>query len=333
MTSGDDLLRSRIRPWLVRLAAVVAVNASVAVWPQSHPDLVPGESTTLRVGYSAEVFIDVDLNDALAATEVWLSKVFERFGSDDFTGTRTFVLKNHEHIVEAVDRKVVDVLALTPLEYMRLRDRTDLIPAFTTVVFGSQTFREIVLTRRDAKATEILQLRGKSVIVERAGRGLIPMLWLDVLVRRHQAVASADFFRTVRTAPNVSKTVLPVFFGKVDACVVPASSFETMVELNPQIGQQLTAIAESRPITNGFICIRQGFYDRVGAQIEEVISMMHEDPSGRQMLALFHVDQMKPFNPADLIALEGLIKEYQQLSGRHTYSLKSQSTPSAMLNK
>ena len=99
------------------------------------------------------------------------------------------------------------------------------------------------------------------------------------------------------------------------------SIFETMVELNPQLGERLTVIARSPAFSNGIICIRRGFYDRMGAQIEEVIAMMHEDPAGRQMLALFHIHCMKPFQKTDLLALEERIGEYQQLSGRDSYPL------------
>ena len=78
----------------------------------------PAEHTILRVGYSSQIFIDVDLNDALAATEVWLDKIFEDYGSEDFIRTETQVLRSRERIVEAVEAAKVDVLAITPLEYL-----------------------------------------------------------------------------------------------------------------------------------------------------------------------------------------------------------------------
>lgn len=304
------------------VAAILTAAATLSSPATADPPKVD-EPTILDVGFSAEIFIDVDLNDALAATEVWLSKILERFGKPDFTGTRSLLLTGDDHIVDAVRDGKVDVLALAPLEYVRLRDRLDVLPAFTSVVLGSGTFRDVVLTRKDLNATNFTDLGGLHVVVKRAGRGLITMLWLDALVLRHGGESSGAYFGSVRMAPNVSRAVLPVFFGQADACVVPSSSFDTMVELNPQLGEQLTVIAESPPLTNGIICVRRAFHDRVGAQLEKVIGSMHEDPVGAQMLTLFHVDRLKPFQEGDLDEVEKLVREYEQLRagvGRHSQS-------------
>ena len=311
---------------VIGLSATVVAALTAAVTLGSPATAVSrkvDEPTILHVGFAAEIFMDVDLTDALAATEVWLGEVFGRFGSADFTGTTTLVLTSDEHIVDAVDGVAVDVLALTPLQYTRLRDRIDVVPAFTAIVSGSGTFSDIVLTRKDLEATEFADVRGTSVIVEKAGRGLISMLWLESLVLRQGVASSVDYFGSIRMAPNVSKAVLPVFFGKADACVVPNSSFETMVELNPQLGEQLTVIAESPPLTNGIICVRRAFHGRVGAELDQVMASMHEDPAGAQMLTFFHVDRLRQFQEGDLATVEQLVREHEQLRagvGGHSQS-------------
>ena len=245
----------------------------------------PPAHTILHVGYSSEIFIDVDLNDALAATEVWLDKIFEEFGSDDFTGTETQVLHGTDRIVEAVEAEEVDVLAITPVEYLELRDVIDIVPAFVSSVFGSRSFEEVLLVRHDAAFDSVVDLHGRRAVVERAGRGVIPVLWLDMLVQQASGGTSQDFFSSVQTAPNVSKAVLPVFFGQADVCVVPYSSFETMVELNPQLGRELVVIARSPPFSNGLLCVRRAFYEMLWPQLNEVMGTMHEKPRDGGLLS------------------------------------------------
>lgn len=91
---------------------------------------------------------------------------------------------------------------------------------------------------------------------------------------------------------------------------MPFSSFETMVELNPQLGRDLKVIARPAPFSNGLLCIRRGFYELVGPQLEEVTGSMHEKVTGEQLLTLFHADRLVPFEEGDLIDLEALVQQY-----------------------
>ena len=55
----------------------------------------------------------------------------------------------------------------------------------------------------------------------------------------------------MKLVDHASQAVLPVFFRQADACLMPRWSYDTMVELNPQVKDQAIILALSPLLARG----------------------------------------------------------------------------------
>ena len=273
-----------------------------------------------EVGYSASLFYDVDVNDARAATRVWL-ELFVRHVGEEST-VQTSVLDGPEAIARAVERTEVDLVILSSVEYFQLRGRVPLVPLVTGSREGNISFEYGLLVRRGRGLQELADLEDRRLIIEIGGWGSIPWMWLDAALLRADLRSGAAFFAEVQEAKKVSQAVLPVFFGRADACVVSMESFATMVELNPQLGEALQVLRRSPPFCRGLVCAREDFNQIYGNLLEESLASLHDQPEGQQVLTLFHTDRLVPFAPAQLEGIEALMVEYEELRAQETRSLE-----------
>jgi hypothetical protein len=101
-----------------------------------------------------------------------------------------------------------------------------------------------------------------------------------------------------------------VFFGQAKACVVPRAGFETMQELNPQIGKTLKVIEASAPLLTVIVLLTDAVTERDRLDIKRSALQVHNSTEGRQMLSLIGKDRMVDFKPSDLIGIEALVEDY-----------------------
>ena len=124
------------------------------------------------------------------------------------------------------------------------------------------------------------------------------------------------FFATIKSVNRASQALLPVFFQQVDAAVVERHAFKTMVELNPQLNEQLTVLAYSSPLVHSIACLNRNADEQVKKAIIDTASKLGESTNGRQILILFQLDRVVPFKPSHFEALVALVKEHHDLKTR-----------------
>ena len=274
-------------------------------------------SGVLEVGYSRNLFYNVDMNDARAATKVWVKGLIDKTG--ELAESRSVVLDDLDATVRGVNARELDLLVLLSSEYLRIKDKirqeVSLVPMASAVSGGEIEQRYVLLTHRNSGLERLNQLRGKTLIQAIAGKGSIPRMWMDVLLWRSGLDAGETFFEEIREVSKVSQAVLPVFFGQGEACVTPLDAFHTMTELNPQLAEELRIIETSPGFCQVVVCGRKDVYEStLNRYLEESILSLGNDPDGQQLLMLFHVDRLVPFDPVYLESVAELMEEYERLS-------------------
>jgi hypothetical protein len=109
--------------------------------------------------------------------------------------------------------------------------------------------------------------------------------------------------------------VLPVFFGKKDACLVDDAGFQVMNELNLQVGKALQTVTISEPYVDGIVCLRNEGWPSA-AQKQDVIDALaelHQEPAGQQILTLFKIGQLVPFEEKQLDTVKRLRATHDRL--------------------
>src|ERR1035441_10793653 len=83
------------------------------------------------------------------------------------------------------------------------------------------------------------------------------------------------------------RVVLPVFFGQSDACLTSKRSFDTMCELNPQVGKDLIVIASSPVMVVTFYIFHKNYHGVSRERFARVYSEVSTSAAGRQLATLF----------------------------------------------
>ena len=126
---------------------------------------------------------------------------------------------------------------------------------------------------------------------------------------------SQSFFRSVKLVENASKAALPVFFHQADACLMPHWSYDTMVELNPQIKEQTTIMAQSPLLARGGLFMVKGLPPEK-RELIPATPKVWQSARARQLMTLFHSEQIIPFQPAYIQTMVNLYDEFSKLTRR-----------------
>ena len=273
-----------------------------------------GQKPALILGYSSQLFYGVEVNDAKAATKVWTDTLIRRQGV--FKKSDTIIIQDLPSLEKAANAKAVDIIIMLPQEFIEIRNKIPFEPVFSSAISSGVYEEFILLVRKDRGIEKLSDLRGKKLLVETGQRGTIPTFWLDILLARERLPEGKEFFSSIKELNKISQVVLPVFFRQADACLASRLAFETMSELNPQVGKELKAIATSPGFLTGVICFRRDFYAQYKDHLDDSLRSLHTDPQGKQILTLFRVNQLIPFEPSHLETVDALLKEHRILKAR-----------------
>ena len=306
---GPAVLRRGGRGLIRRLLLMLPLFLSATVFPGM------GEETPVfHIGFSAATFGEVNENDAIAAVRIWAQELAQERGIP--ADPQPKILRGVAEITAALTNRTVDCLNLTADEYFALRNLMAMQDCVVAVKGHSITEEYVLLVNRGSGIGRLSDLRGRKLGLLHSSRASLAPVWSETILAREGLGSAADFYSQIVSAPKISQVVLPVFFRQLDACVVTRSGFETMVELNPQVGRQLQVIASSPPIVPVLFCFRADYSSPIRAKVLEELAHWHETPAGRQILTLFQSETLEeqPFSCLDS-GME-LLAEHQRLCGK-----------------
>ncbi|MHB9006087.1 MAG: phosphate/phosphite/phosphonate ABC transporter substrate-binding protein [Limisphaerales bacterium] len=270
------------------------------------------EETLFRVGFSSAMFTDVNKNDAKASVKVWGQSLARERGIPTDPDTRIF--NDIDEIFRALRDKSVDAVGITILEYAALNRTVRFAPIFITHTGGRTREQYLVLVHRDSQIERLADLRGRSLTFHQNSRVRLAQPWLDTLLIQEVGKPAAEWVGKITQSPKLPKAVLPVFFHQSDAGVVTLTGFETMRELNPQIGQQLKILAKSPEVVPSVFCFRADYAPAFKENLFAGIRDLHKSVAGQQVLTVFQSEKIQD-EPASCLdsALE-LLERHTQLT-------------------
>ena len=75
----------------------------------------------------------------------------------------------------------------------------------------------------------------------------------------------------------------------------------------------MVALASSPEYCRGLLCVRKDILGEYKWLLEESLLALHEEPRGKQILTLFRVDRIIPFDASRLESVMALVEEYSEL--------------------
>ena len=243
-----------------------------------------------RVGFARNLFTDVNDTDARASVKAWGLSITKEYGIRIDPTAHLF--ENPAEMISAMQRGEVDALSLLFSEYEELAARVELGPWFVTQIAKEVFEHYILLVHEDAGIIDPSSLQGSLLLLHNNGRMCLAPDWMDRLAMEHTFRNASVLFGEIRTVPKVTGAVLPVFFRKADACVVSESSFETVREMNPQLGLKLRVLAKSPPLLPAVMCFRKDFESPEKERLMQALRELHTTPAGKQVLTIFQAEAL-----------------------------------------
>lgn len=263
----------------------------------------------LHLGIISKMLHGKDIKDIESATNIWLTWAVEDFNIQ----AATTLYNDLETIADDYLNGKLDVVAVSGLDYLKLvqmiGEKPRLGPA--AVIDGKITMKHLLVGRMEAAGNRIADLKGKILALPKFND--VELLFVDTLLLRLEKTKAKNFFNTIVEKNNASRAVLDVFFNRSDVCAVPEYVYQTVIELNPQIGRKTKVLARSPELVSGVTCYPENINPRLKKIFESMVPKLKQTEKGRQMLTMYSIDDLTNAKQKDLDALRSLLAEYESL--------------------
>ena len=253
------------------------------------------------------------IGDAQVALESLAGALNERF-SEKFRNTTAEIFEDLNLLQETLDKKKIDIVGLVAHEFIQLADSIPMIPFLVASQGENPYFEMVLLVRISDTVRDIAHLKGKNLIIDIINKEHLAKMWTDVLLLREGLPLRDTFFNQIKEVDRASLAILPVFFDQADACITSQRSFNTMVELNPQVGKSLRILCKSPNFLAGVVCVSDDLSDKDKKEMLEILEEIHTYPEGEQLLLILQIDKLVSYHPEYLETTEALVGEYSKLS-------------------
>lgn len=287
---------------------LIAFPQGPAIPPADQND----EFTPFRIGVAGEVLADVRKEDAIAAYTEYATAFARQQGVKANIGAKLFdelgALRN------AVQRNELEIVGLVTEDYFKLKNDETLDLMFSGEVNNTSRMEYVLLVRSDSNIRELKDLKNKRIIEWIGAKMSLARTWLDVALMEKGLSSTDEFFGTIESSGKLFKVVLPVFFQQADVCLVTKQGYDTMEELNPQLGRDLRILAYSDGVVPFVTCFRSSFKGRIREETISAHVTAHDHPEGQQVLMLFRIDRIVHCQPSDLDSARHLVNRHRELS-------------------
>jgi ABC-type phosphate/phosphonate transport system substrate-binding protein len=297
-------LRFGISRFLIAALLTCCLGAAWAV------DATPEELPLFSIGFSLNSFVDIDAKDAHAAIKLWTAEMGAQAKMQATSTLYTDIME----LVTDFQKGRLDVGIFTSLDYIKFEPSLKGMPAFLSVRNGKATERYVVLTSADRPGSGIASMKGSRLAYLQ--NDTMALLFLNTLLLRQHKPEMNQFFSSLQVKTKASQAIHAVYFGSADICVTTERAYQTMTELNPQVGRKLKAIALSPDLLQGVSAYRSGLSRDVREKAETFGKNIKLYPRGKQILTLFQIDDVVMVKESDFTATRQLYNEYRQLKGK-----------------
>ena len=281
----------------------------IALQSQIIKGQTPGDNIGyFQVAFSTNVFKGVYLNDAIAGAKVLTETLIKEYSRTKYEVLPPTTFSTVEELESLLKLQEVEVFILHATELIQLRQTNLVEPICVAVRNGSpyDVFYLLVNKKRNYKRLE--DLKDKRILIGSPFEGDMPVIWLGNLLKNKKLESKEKYFSSIEYFEKALPSILPVFFNKADACIITKSLFETVIELNPQINNDLTAIEISEPISIGIVAIRRNISSQdLKDDIYSAFINLHKNTNGRQYLNIFRIESVKEFKEEYLVSTYRLL--------------------------
>jgi ABC-type phosphate/phosphonate transport system substrate-binding protein len=184
------MLRQSVKRGQLRIILLIICCCCLAL---GNKPAEQGARNGIVVGYSSAIFVGVDRKDVQIALDMWTAELGKAAGLKQ--AIRATIFESLEEMVAGIRQKAVDFVGMTMLDYLKIRSQVGLEPLLTGTNRGQAGEEYALIVHKGAPWTELKQLRGKNLLVEKSsGACSSALLWLDTQLLQQHLPPSQGFF-------------------------------------------------------------------------------------------------------------------------------------------
>lgn len=250
----------------------------------------------LRTGFPAYAFSGMDASDSETASSFYLKKMTEDLGM--VYSSRIY--QNREELFHDMVAGKLDFVLLCTADLLRTGG-----PETFTPILAPMRGNEIgesfqLLVHRDSGIKTLADLRGRSLLSFVGSDSVLEDAWMNRELAAAHLPPAKEIFRTIDYPQAASKTVLPVFFRKADACIISQSLVDVIAQLNPQVRERLVPLIKSELLLTNVMCVRSDYPAEGRRKLIEAAVSMGKTVQGRQLMTLTKITRVLPYDPSML---------------------------------
>lgn len=292
---------------------ILVIIAALSLLPLASAQAPAEGRKVVTIGLTKTAFLNVNRNDMEAALRVLTQTLVRKHGYRLETQTRFY--EDDQEFAAAVRDGKARLAIMDSWTYLAMEKGGFSKPSFVSREQGRIGKQYLLLTRRDSACNALADLRGKDLTVFEIVNSSLGRPWLETMLLSNRLGSAEVFFNQVKCEGKPTTALLAVYFGKAEACLMDAPSFEVMTELNPQVGKKLRVIATSEPLLDGLQILSDKGWEgdeQLKRDVTQAISELHLEPAGQQLLTLFKTDQLAPFEDQHIAAVRRLRAIYDR---------------------
>ncbi len=257
--------------------------------------------------------------DARLAFSMWVQELDEA----ENIQTEIEYFETAEQIVGSYRSSELDMLVLNPIFYLRHQQTIDpLTKQYWIVQKHLHLFeKSVILVRKESNIKSLSDLKGKRITTRHENYLGRLILEKELLEQVHTGLEG--HIKEVIETSRASTALLKTFFGKSDACLVPAYTLRLAKEMNPAIGEMLVPIFESEAVFFPvLVMFHKDSQDAMVNAFEQNIDSMDKSVRGQNINELFKIKKVSKIDHASLQPLKEYYQKYLRLKER--YGVKSE---------
>lgn len=307
--------QKHINTLLFKIFVVITIYQLIipaAIYAQEKESI---KKDIVRMGALTNTVVGIDLKDADAAFKIWTDVLVKKFKAKnvyDFT----FEYKmygNINSLKNDIKTGLINYFNVPIQDYFSLNLGKDFIPFLSGTNHPKQKFTYYYLvTSSMNKAKDLKELEGKKVNISKSIFDQIGGTWLKTVLRDEMGARLYKTLNFQTVNDNENEDLLSVYFNKTDCAIVSQSTYELACEMNPSIGKKVKVLQNSGPLLAAIFVYRKGMNQNTIKVIKDIVSDLHNDNEGRQILNLFRISKIIPITSDDLAICEKVINKYHK---------------------
>jgi hypothetical protein len=239
----------------------------------------------LRVAVSTDTLAGSNINDARTAYKVWINEYSRQLGKVTAEADPLVFIPS-EDLIRGVRQGAIDCFGVTALEYAKLFDWAD--PDFLVLQdYLTDGIEYVLLVHNSSTFKKTGDLKGAQILSHLHRDMVLLTAWLDTMLAAANLPSADRFFGSNTLRDKVNQVILPVFFRRADGACLTRRSWETAVELNPQLGRDLRPLAVSPRIVPIALCFRRNCNPYGRKMLLDSMLSLSNSTAGQQMAALY----------------------------------------------